>query len=242
MSAFKREGGQMGLRKSHGNMYDWVTHVHSHLGGECGHRCPYCYVQRSVRGPAERYRGPVRLLEKELKVNYGEGRTIFVEHMNDLFGPNVKGDDIERVLEHCRNFPKNDYVFQTKNPGGAAHFWAFFPARTLLGTTIETNRTVASLAPQPQERLWGIMKIRAYRIKVFVTIEPIMDFDPLVLAGWMTTIRPEFVTIGADSKGCGLPEPSGEKVAELISLLNAGGVPIRRKTNLGRLLNVIKEG
>ena len=34
----------MGLKKTKGNMYPWVTHTHSHLGGECPHRCVYCYV------------------------------------------------------------------------------------------------------------------------------------------------------------------------------------------------------
>jgi hypothetical protein len=27
------------LKKSVGNMYEWVTHVHAHLGGKCGHEC-----------------------------------------------------------------------------------------------------------------------------------------------------------------------------------------------------------
>ena len=34
----------MGMVKSKGNMYDWVTHMHTHLGGECGHECSYCYL------------------------------------------------------------------------------------------------------------------------------------------------------------------------------------------------------
>lgn len=32
----------MSLKKSKGNMYDWVSHTHSHLSGKCGHQCGYC--------------------------------------------------------------------------------------------------------------------------------------------------------------------------------------------------------
>ena len=31
-----------------------------------------------------KYKGPLRLIEKELAVNYGTGKTIFIEHCNDL--------------------------------------------------------------------------------------------------------------------------------------------------------------
>lgn len=79
-------------------MYPWVTHTHSHLAGECPHRCSYCYVQAMAkRSPAlkERFSGPLRLIEKELDVNYGTGKTIFVEHMNDLFAEKVPQEFID---------------------------------------------------------------------------------------------------------------------------------------------------
>ena len=28
--------------KKGSNMYDWVSHVHSFIGGECSHKCKYC--------------------------------------------------------------------------------------------------------------------------------------------------------------------------------------------------------
>lgn len=31
----------MSLKKSTGNMYPWVTHTHTHLGGECSHKCVF---------------------------------------------------------------------------------------------------------------------------------------------------------------------------------------------------------
>jgi DNA repair photolyase len=38
----------MGIVKAKGNMYPWVTHMHSHLRGACSHACPYCYVQAII--------------------------------------------------------------------------------------------------------------------------------------------------------------------------------------------------
>jgi len=32
----------MPLVKSKGNMYSWTTHMHTHLGGQCPHKCSYC--------------------------------------------------------------------------------------------------------------------------------------------------------------------------------------------------------
>ena len=73
-------------------------------------------------------------------------------------------------------------------------------------------------------------------IKRFVTIEPILDFDPDELVFCISEIKPDFVNIGADSKGHGLPEPSKEKILKLIGMLAAKGIEIREKHNMERLL------
>ena len=70
----------MPLNKSKGNMYKFVSHTHSHLGGECPHKCIYCYVD-SFRHRVPKYQGELRLIEKELEVNYGKGKAIFIEHV-----------------------------------------------------------------------------------------------------------------------------------------------------------------
>jgi len=73
------------LRKAQGNMYSWCSHVNTHLSGECPHKCTYCYAQKGVAKLSGRYKGEPRLDESELNINYGNGKTIFIEHMNDLF-------------------------------------------------------------------------------------------------------------------------------------------------------------
>jgi len=229
-------------------MYPWVTHTHAHLGGECSHKCSYCYVDDPRFGRPEKFKGPARLMEEEFAVKYDEKTLcraggkfpglIFIDHRNDLFAENVPGEWISRVIDHCDIWPCNDYVFQTKNPGRYIDVLLAFPRRSLLGCTIETNRDIPaaiSQAPRPQERAAYMKELKGIR-PLFITVEPIMDFDVPVLGQWLTEIDPEFVNIGADSKGHGLPEPSADKIGALIDVLNAAGIEIREKHNLGRLL------
>lgn len=225
----------MPLKKSVGNMYPWVTHVHTHLGGECPHKCLYCYVGRNKWGRADRYKGEPQLIKKELDVNYGAGNTIFIEHMSDMFAEAIKVEWIRDIFAHCKQY-KNTYVFQTKNPERAYNFIDDFPQKFLIGTTIETNREIKiSKAPHPIYRYLGIKKFKG-KVDIFITIEPIMDFDVQTLSIWIARANPLFVNIGADSKNTGLIEPSTDKIRQLINLLKAENITIKKKTNLQRLL------
>jgi DNA repair photolyase len=232
------------------NMYqDWISHTHTHLAGECPHKCKYCYAQKGVARISGRYKGEPRLVESELDVNYGILKTIFIEHMSDLFAVGIKDEWIEDILNHCRHYPRNKYVFQTKNVLRLYSYYAVhkFPDKTILvGTTIETNRNTfnfnvgsqydISNTPLPFERYRDIKNLGKIFCPVFVTIEPIIDFDVDVLSNWIVDIQPNFVNIGADSKGCNLPEPSKEKILKFVDILRENNITIKRKTNLERLL------
>jgi len=224
----------MGMKKSVGNMYPWVDFTHVHLGGECPHGCIYCYVDNPRFGRPEKYQGPLRLLEYEFDVNYGKGNTIFVENCNDMFAFAVNGEFITRILEHCNQYPKNIYVFQTKNPKRYNSFLNQIPQGSILGTTIETNRDIPYIgnAPMPLRRYEAM---RDLQFRKFVTIEPILDFDISVFAKWIKEINPEFLNIGADSKGHDLEEPRMSKIISFVNILKANGIEVREKHNLGRL-------
>jgi len=217
-------------------MYPWVTHTHTHLGGECPHKCVYCYVDNPRFGRPERYKGDLRLIENEFDVDYGAGKTIFIEHCNDLWAKEVPDEFIVRVLDHCKKYPKNTYVFQTKNPQRYWDFSAIIPYQSIFGTTIETNRLINGIsnAPTPMSRYGAMKNIPSTRRK-FVTIEPVLDFDVDVLAGWIRDIKPEFLNLGADSKSHGLQEPTVEKIMQLVAKLKEYGIELREKHNLKRL-------
>ena len=137
----------MTLKKSTGNMYDWVTHMWAPIKGKCKHECDYCYMKRFPLPD-------LHLDEKDLKTKLGEGKIIFVGHTCDLFADDVPSEWIEQVLWKCREAPLNKYLFQSKNPARLAEFLDKFPPSVVFGTTIETNRTiyVESKAPNYTER------------------------------------------------------------------------------------------
>lgn len=223
------------LSKARGNMYEWVTHVWNPLDGRCPHRCPYCYVQdMGERLPAvrEHYTGKLRL-DIPFPV-LGDGKTIFVGHMNDLYAEEVPLSFIESICGFCCTFD-NSYVFQTKNPARVFMNQRFLPGSVRIGTTAETNRPVLGRAPQVPERLRAIRCLRDAGEAAFVTIEPVMDFDVVPFAEMLIDANPCFVNIGADSKASALVEPPAEKIVELIRRLGTVGIEVRCKRNLGRI-------
>lgn len=238
----------MPLNCSRGQMYPWCTHTKNYIRGDqsndktiCKHECIYCYAPDTRA--ARFYTGEPQLIKKELTENMGSGKTIFVGSMTDMFGTWIPGEWIERVLEHCRKYPHNTYLFQSKNPIRFLEFLNLFPMHTIFGTTIETNRPSdncakimggAFKAPQPSMRARAMHNLDKKYDKM-ISIEPIMDFDLDIMVKWMHAINPKFVSIGADSKGHKLPEPPGVKVRKLISALEMHGIEVKLKSNLRRL-------
>jgi len=213
----------MGLNKSKGNMYPWVTHTWNVIKGKCPHDCSYCYMKR--------YPQPELHFDyDELSTNLGEGNFIFVGSSCDMWAADVFAVWIQSTLSHCSKYA-NRYLFQSKNPFRFRKF--NFPPNTILGCTIESNRHyLISKAPEPYFRA-ECMKILS--LPKMVSIEPIMDLDLPVLVEYIKDIKPEFVSIGADSGHNNLPEPSGYKVWALIQALQEF-TEVKVKSNLNRLL------
>lgn len=230
----------MPLSKRQGNMYDWVTHTWSCLQGECPHHCSYCYVANGhwTKGsPA--YQGTPRLEPNFDNVKLGRDRTIFVAHTGDLFATGVPQDVVMKVLGKCLEYSTNRYIFQTKDPGNAWQYVEELPMECTIGTTIETNSAIIeeshSMAPSPKDRAEALSWFRDEKFQTFITIEPIMNFG---LPGMLNLIHeayPTWVNIGADSKGCNLPEPTWELVQDLIKGIKDLGIEVREKSNLDRL-------
>ena len=220
----------MSLNKAKGNMYPWLDYTWNPIRGECPHQCVYCYM----RG---RWGGPLRIDEKALNANLGSGRTIFVGSSTDMWADKVPDSWIQAVLRHCREYPGNTYLFQTKNPRRFNSRTLLFPPDTILGTTIETNRSeyAHSHAPDPLFRMSAMLRAaELWSFPRMVSIEPILDFDVDVMLDWMRAIMPRFVSIGADSKRHHLREPSRDKLRALVNALSTF-TEVRIKSNLTRL-------
>jgi hypothetical protein len=171
-----------------------------------------------------------RFDEKELKTDLGKDNFIFVGSSCDMFADDIKGEWIEKTIEHCKNYPFNNYLFQSKNP--ARFYGKWFPENTTFCTTIESNIIYPQMGntPEPLERSGLIGPFQG-----MITIEPIMDFDLIPFVKMLKKARPIQINIGADSGNNNLPEPSKEKVLKLISELSEF-TTVFQKDNLKRLL------
>jgi hypothetical protein len=113
------------------------------------------------------------------------------------------------------------------------------PKKCIVGTTMETNLEHPCMgnAPRTVGRQWDMVGLRHEHpdIRLFVTIEPILRFDLEEMVK-IAECKPEFVNIGADSKGHGLPEPTRAEVMALVEALQKRGVVVRNKSNLERLV------
>lgn len=215
----------MALNESKGNMYEFVTHTWNAIKGACYHDCTYCYMKRWGKLK------PVRLDEKELKTDLGNGNFIFVGSSCDMFAKDIPEEWILRVIEKCFDYD-NSYLFQTKNPENARRL---MPPKTSMCVTIETNRNYPDImrnSPEPYERFEQATLIRQ---PLYITIEPIIDFDLIELTKWMRILSPEQINIGADTGRNNLPEPQKEKILSLILRLEKFTI-VHQKSNLKRLL------
>lgn len=155
----------MKLRESKGNMYDFVTHTGNVIKGECHHNCSYCYMKRWGK------LNTVRFDEKELKIPMTNNDYIFVGSSCDMFADNIPDEWILKVLRHCDDY-NNQYLFQTKNPSRILEFGHQVFYRSVICTTIETNRQyydIMNNSPIMIDRVTAMKKISKTR-PTFVTI------------------------------------------------------------------------
>lgn len=220
------------------NMYDWITKSWNPLGGSCPHDCSYCYV-KSFHQPSikKKYSGKPFLIHKEVNKPLSKNHLYFVCSMIDLFAQKIPSSVILKILEQTRKYPKNTYLFQTKNPERMKDFQDQFPRKCILGTTIESDKMYDFMGktPCPIDRALA-MNALSKKFKTMITIEPIVKFDPFEFWNMICIGDPSFVNIGADSKKNNLPEPSKDDIKLLIKNIKHEGFEIKIKPNLKRLL------
>ena len=204
-------------------MFSTITRTWNPVVG-CLHKCSFCYARNLAETKLKhlpRYQNGFtpKLVESELRRRFHQG-FIFVSDMGDLWGKWVPKEWIEKVLEVVRESPKATFLFLTKNPRRYHDFLEVMPLNVVLGATIESDLILTSeytRAPSPRDRGQAMFDI--FERPKMVSIEPIMDFDPLGLAGWIKAIGPQFTYVGYDNHGHHLPEPPLEKTQALIMVL-----------------------
>ena len=226
-----------------GNMYNFVE-TWNPLGGECSHKCSYCYRKDMMRFPVnkEKYSGKPRLVSGKsgMDKNLGNGNFWFVGSMTDIFAEDVPREMILRILQKCDISSQNKYLFQSKNPERFIEFLPYFPDNTTLCCTLETSfqRHLKNFSggSNYSNRYTALKKIKHYgKFPIHITIEPIMKFGFCFITD-LIKLNPQQINIGADSsKEKLLPEPSKGKILELIEKLEEF-TTVFQKDNLKRLL------
>jgi len=208
-------------------MYSWITHTWNPIRGKCEFDCKYCYVKKWGEI------GHIHIEEAELRVDLGEGNYIFVCSGCDLFAPSVPDEWIEKVMYKTRFHPGNKYLWHTKNPARVLPY--IFSERDMLCVTIESDQFYPKIsnAPAPWARFDAL---EVWKKPYMLTIEPVLDFDVSKFLGRISLAGiPVQVNIGADSCWKRLPEPSPEKLNELIGWLESR-TKVHLKKNLRRIL------
>lgn len=211
-------------------MFPFITKTWNPLGGECQHKCSYCWAQ-GPNGLVEKrkmtkYRGKPRLIAGELGRLWKPTDFIFVEDMSDLFGSYVPWDLVHQVLVKIGR-TKGTFLLLTKNPKRYGEFK--IPENCVCGSTIETDIDFGlTMAPYPSDRLYEMIHLKYPR--KMVSVEPVQDFNLDYFAGLIIQIRPEFVAVGYDNYDNKLPEPSLAKTMQLIDRLEKAGITVYSKT------------
>ena len=213
------------LRSSKGDMYEFVTHTWNPVSCKCYHNCKYCYMKQ-INPNA----GQLRLAVESFEDNLGRGHYIFIGSSTDLFADNVPSKWIEWTLQYCHYYNNtekpNTFLLQSKNPKRFLEFINHsLMAHVEFCTTLETNRyypDIMNNAPRIEDRVNAMEKIADLGFKTMVTAEPLMDFDLDEFVGLIRRCKPYQVNIGRNSiRDIILPEPSPEKVHDLVTSLRA---------------------
>ena len=233
------------MAKKNGNMYEWISDTANPLGGECIHKCGYCFVEKLKHAKPvikKKYTGDPEISENGLKKICGKGKFIFVCDMTDLFADNVPFSYIEKVINKCKSKPENKYLLQTKNTKRMFDLMYLFSDIHLqifsVCTTFESNIYYPEdmgKAPVPMDRIKEFKRLGFSNLDKYITIEPIMDFDLNIVVEEIRGVMPLQVNIGADSGNNNLSEPPKEKILELIKQLETF-TKVKQKSNLKRLL------
>lgn len=200
----------------------------------CNFRCSYCFARRLVEGRLKhlnRYRNGFRptVHPDRFHPRFKLGEWVFVCDMGDIAFAQL--DVWDAVQKTIALYPSTKFLLQSKAPSVFVHIDS--SDNLYFGTTLETNRTQTSNALPTYWRYQNFLQVSPKHR--FVSVEPIMDFDLDIFLTWLRDISPEIVQVGADNYRNHLPEPSWDKVQQLLTELRKFVPEVVEKEGLERL-------
>jgi DNA repair photolyase len=217
-------------------MFPFITQTWNPLGGECLHKCRYCWataLKNKYPNLKAKYGGKPRIVEKEFNrvKSFKETDFIFVCDMTDLFGYWVPTQLIQTILYAIAKSSAK-FLLLTKYPQRYLDLISIgvqIPQNCIAGCTVESDIDHLITVPV-KNRLQAMADLSSMGYPVMLSIEPIMKFDPVRFPLWIAKIKPQFVAVGYDNYGNKLPEPCLAKTMGLIVALEQAGIKVYRKT------------
>ena len=202
----------------------------------CLHNCTYCKpsFQRQMKRQGKRCEqcynyvphDHLERLDKRPPKTYSDEFIFFPSASDWTFIPQDVGD---KAIEYMKKYHDRKFLCQTKDP--ACFGFYKFPGNAILGITLETNiaevAKAVSDAPSPEFRYMAFKSL-AHANKI-VTVEPVLNFNLVILTQWIRDIKPMRVYVGFDNHGCHLDEPSESETLMLIQELRRVGLDVREK-------------
>ena len=193
----------------------------------CDFDCIYCWARAKDKNGRQII---PTFNQRSLSIPPISNTLVFLNSRSDMFCLYSKADWIHQIFNYIRRYPKTNFLIMTKNPYGYNAFRKEIPINIICGATIETNRDTSkfSKAPVALDRF-----IEMYNLiwpNKFISIEPVIDFDPEIFTRWLLSIKPIAIAIGYDNYNNHLPEPKRIEVEALIRTLENHGIKVFRKT------------
>lgn len=227
-------------------MFPFITKTWNPLGGECLHKCKYCWMKNlkeKFPGLKVKYSGEARIYLKELAkvAKFTKDDFVFVCDCTDLFGEWVPIEFNVQILDAIRGSPAK-FLLLTKNPKRYFQLGERISKNCIVGVTIETNRVYypisSSKTPTTRERLDWLKELAVECPKnLFVSVEPIMDFGDVFIEA-LGEAKPWAIAVGYDNYDNGLPEPTLERTRFLMERIASSGITVYAKTLREPLLSV----
>lgn len=155
---------------------------------------------------------------------------IFLDSMSDLMGHWVPRDEIERVLDVCREASQHTFQLLTKNAPRLLEF--DFPPNVWVGVSAPPTMMFGKpLSKTQQERMVKrqVEVLREVDVPVrWMSIEPLsFNIAPLLVDAGL-----QWAVIGAASNGRKTYQPEPEWVENVLEVLDAQGAKVFFKGNL----------
>jgi protein gp37 len=239
-------GGVNKQQKANGSRgIEWTDYTWNAVGG-CKHQCRWtmpdgtiaeCYAETVANkftrayphGFEHHYWRPHKLNEPG---SVKQPAKVFIDSMSDLMGHWVTSEQIEAVLDTCRQVSQHTYQLLTKNAPRLLQF--DFPPNVWVGVSSPPDFMHDHQLDQPQQ---ARMLRRSLDVLDQVNA-PVtwMSFEPLswdvapIVAEYSGALR--WAVIGAASNGPRKYQPKADHVAALLDVLDEQGVPVFFKGNL----------